>query len=61
MKKQTEFKEAAHVIINKPFEMTNKGRKQIAKWLRQTADFLESDGDNMSKRFTARYMYVNGE
>jgi hypothetical protein len=48
---------AAIVTIKDAPEMSKRGRKLVAKWLRQQADFLEKEGDNLSKRFTARYLY----
>ena len=48
---------AAIFTIKRPADMTLRGRKQIAKWLRRQADFLEEAGDEMSDRFRARYMY----
>jgi len=50
-------KSAAIVTIKDAPNMTKKGRKAIAEWLRQQASFLEQDGQRFSKRFTARYLY----
>ena len=47
----------AIVTIKKPAEMTKKGRKQVANWLRGRAVLLEKHGDLMASRFTARYTY----
>lgn len=54
MKKETS---AAILTIKEPAEMTPKGRKAIAEWLRQQAKDLIKYGDNYAKRFTARYLY----
>ena len=50
-------KSAAIVTVHHAHNMTKKGRKDIAKWLRRQADFLEQDGDKYAARFTARYLY----
>ena len=50
-------KSAAIVTIFKAPDMTKRGRKRIADWLRRQAGFLESNGDELSSRFTARYLY----
>lgn len=49
-------KSIATFTVHKPAEMNKVGRRSVAAWLRRTADFLESDGANMSEVFTARYM-----
>jgi triphosphoribosyl-dephospho-CoA synthetase len=38
-------------------KMTKKGRRDIAKWLRQHAEDLLSDGDNYSSLFRGRFQY----
>ena len=48
---------AAILTVKRAHEMTKRGRKQIAAWLRRQADFLEKDGDKFASRFTARYLY----
>ncbi len=48
---------AAIVTIRRPSEMTARGRKDIAAWLRRQARFLETHAHQMADRFTARYMY----
>lgn len=50
-------KVAAKVIIHRGSDMTKRGRKQIANWLRRQAAFLESHGDQMANRFTASWRY----
>ena len=52
-------KSAAIVTIKDAPSMSKRGRKAIAKWLRQHADWLEADGDKYSKRFTGRYLYAS--
>jgi len=56
MRKEKE-KSAAIVTILKAPQMTKRGRKRIAEWLRRQAQFLEQNGDELSSRFTARYLY----
>lgn len=48
---------AAIVTIKDAPSMTKRGRKAIAKWLRNHAQWLEQDGDKYAKRFTGRYIY----
>jgi hypothetical protein len=55
--KKSAEKSAAIITIKDAPEMTRRGRREIAKWMRRQADFLESDGTAFSKRFTARYLY----
>lgn len=50
-------KSAAIVTIRNASEMTKRGRKQIANWLRKHADWLEESGHHYSARFTGRYLY----
>lgn len=49
-------KSAAIITVRDADNMTTKGRKAIAAWMRQQADFLEQHGKEFSKRFTARYL-----
>lgn len=53
-------KVAAKVIIHRGSDMTLRGRKQIAGWLRRQADFLEKKADQMADRFTATWRYDEG-
>lgn len=46
---------AAIVTIKEPHLMTLKGRRAIATWLRQQAEWLEDYGNHLGKRFIARY------
>lgn len=50
-------KSAAIVTIRDAGKMTPKGRRAVAKWLRQHAEMLTKHGRNYSKRFTGRYLY----
>lgn len=50
-------KEAARVVILRGSDMTLRGRRQIAAWLRRQAKFLERHGDELAPRFTARWLY----
>lgn len=50
---------AAVVTIYEAPAMTKRGRKAVADWLRQQADYLEQFGAHYAeKRYTARYVYV---
>lgn len=51
-------KSAAIITIHDAPNMTAKGRRQIAAWMRRQADFLEGHGKLLAKRFTARYRYT---
>ena len=51
------MKEAAKIVIKHPADMTKKGRKEIANWMRDRAKDLEEIGEEMASVFTARYMY----
>lgn len=53
-------KTAAVLTIHNADNMTSEGRHEIAKWLRRQASFLVREGDNMSDRFRARYMFREG-
>jgi hypothetical protein len=53
----TSEKYAARLTIYNAADMTAQGKKDIANWLRKQAEFLLKDGDNFSKRFTAKYYY----
>jgi hypothetical protein len=57
VKKKPAEKSAAVITIKDAPEMTKAGRRKIAAWMRQQADFLEFEGKAFSKRFTARYLY----
>lgn len=50
-------KSAAIITVKDAPGMTRKGRQQIAAWMRKQADFVESEGHSLAKRFTARYIY----
>lgn len=50
-------REAARVVILRGSDMTPRGRREIAAWLRRQAKFLENHGDEMASRFTARWLY----
>jgi len=49
---------AAILTIKCAADMTPRGRKAIAAWLRQQADHLQQDGAVYGPRFTARYLYT---
>ena len=50
-------KSAAIVTVFKASDMTPKGRKNVVKWLKQQADFIDKYPKELSPRFTARYLY----
>jgi hypothetical protein len=54
-------KVAAKVIIHRGSEMTRRGKKQIANWLRRQAAFLEDHADQMADRFTASWRYTGAD
>ena len=56
MKKKREKSAAIVTIFDAP-KMNKAGRRAIAKWLRQRADFLLKHGDGLANRFTSRYLY----
>lgn len=49
-------KTIAVLTIHEAGAMTDKGRKDIAEWLRTHAKAILKDGKNYSKRFTGRYI-----
>lgn len=50
-------KSAAIVTIYDADKMTAAGRKRIADWLRNHADWLLEHGKDYSPRFRGRYLY----
>jgi len=50
-------KSAAILTIKDANNMTPKGRKQVAEWLKEEAKNLIKHGKDYNKRFTARYIY----
>lgn len=57
MMPKTKEKSAAIVTIKDAQDMTPEGRKDIARWLRRQAAFLEKHAEELSNRYTARYLY----
>ena len=55
----TKTKSAAIVTIYDAPSMSKRGRKSIAKWLRQRADIIEKEADALAPRFTSRYIYAD--
>lgn len=52
-------KTAAIVTIRAPGKMTKRGRRDIAVWLRQHANWLLKHGDEYTDgRFTGRFIYT---
>lgn len=58
--KSTSVKEnsAAVLTIRDAAEMTPEGRRQLADWLRHSAKTLVKHGKDYSKRFRARYLFL---
>lgn len=52
----SEMASAAIVTIRHASDMTTLGRKTVARWLRDQAEFLEEFGNEYSTTFQARYM-----
>ena len=52
---------AATVTIRKAADMTPARRKNVARWLREQARFLERHASELSPRFTARLLYRRPE
>lgn len=50
-------KSAAILTIFDVAKMTPAGRKNIAKWLIQQAEFVLMDGKYFTSRYTGRYIY----
>lgn len=48
---------AAILTIRNAPNMTKRGRKLVADWMRRCADTFEADGQAYSLLFTARYLY----
>ena len=48
---------AARFTVRRASEMTPKGRKQIAKWLRDEAVKLDRDGADYSATFVSRFWF----
>lgn len=50
-------KAAAILTIFDASAMTPKGRADVVKWLTKQAVLLDQFSDQLSKRYTARYLY----
>lgn len=50
-------KSAAVITIFDPADLSTKGRKDIARWMREQATFLEKYNKEMASRYRARYIY----
>lgn len=55
--KRAKDKSAAVITIKDAGKMTKKGRREVAAWLRKTADTLVKYGDELAPTFRARYLY----
>jgi hypothetical protein len=51
------MKSAAELLIKNAMDMTPKGRKDIAKWLRKCATGIVKDGHLYAERITFKYLY----
>lgn len=51
-------KSAAVLTIYDAQLMTERGKKEIAAWLRRQANFLMKHNKELDKRFRARYLYT---
>lgn len=51
------MKSAAIITIKDAANMSPKGRKAIAAWMRRQAEFLEKHAKELSPTFRARYLY----
>lgn len=51
-------KSAAVLTVRMADEMTPKGRREVAAWLRRQAAMLVKEGPNYAKRYTGRYLYA---
>lgn len=60
-KSPAKTRSAATVVIRDAENMTPKGRRQVAAWLKRQAGFLLKYHKALSPRFTARYMYATGK
>jgi hypothetical protein len=59
MKNKTpKLKTAASITIYGADKMTLKGRRDIAHWMREQADFLVRYGDEYDYRVQSRYLYT---
>lgn len=55
MPKTTSDETVATLTIHRAGDMTGRGRKEVAAWLRRQADALEADGERYAMRFRAAY------
>lgn len=51
-------KSAAILTIRDAAEMTEEGRKEIARWLRRQTNLLLKHNTELASRYTARYLYT---
>jgi len=58
MKNKTpKLKTAASITIYGADNMTLKGRRDVAHWMREQADFLVKYGEGYARRVQSRYLY----
>lgn len=48
---------AAQIVIHRGADMTARGRRQIAGWIRREATFFERHADQMATRFVSSWRY----
>lgn len=53
----TKTKSAAVLTVFDAPRFSKKGRKAIAEWLKRQAGFILNNSEQLSKRFSARYLY----
>lgn len=57
-KKKKKWTAAAILTIRRAGDMTPRGRRAIAAWLRDHARWIVQHGKEYSPRFTGRYLYA---
>lgn len=57
MKREKKEKAAAVLTIFDAASMSPKGRASVVNWLTKQAVLLDQHSDQLSKRYTARYLY----
>lgn len=56
-RKPRKYQAAAIITIRNAGEMSARGRRRLADWLRRHAAFLLKHGKDYSGRFVGRYLY----
>ena len=50
-------KSAATLTIHRAQDMDRNGRRRVARWIKQQADLLLKDWNELAPRYTAKYLY----